>query len=140
MSAIVFGTMRMAEEKGDVSYWSGLLREIYYAGVNTLHSSTEYDSFPLLQAVLQNVSRADPAVRFKHLVKLAEPHFTDAGYVSSRLFNKVEEYREKLNVNKLDAIQWMWRSNLPDEQRIQEFKMIHHELKSDFDALKKKVS
>jgi hypothetical protein len=111
----------MSEEFCDVLYWVKLFRAMYYGGITTLHSSTEYDSFPLLKSVLSELNVLDPKVKFKHIVKLAEPHFSDVSFSSKRLNEKVMQYLSDLKISKLDAIQWMWRSNLSDDLRVNAF-------------------
>jgi aryl-alcohol dehydrogenase-like predicted oxidoreductase len=137
MSPIIFGSMRMSKDKGDEEYWAELLRQAYHAGIDTIHSSTEYESFTLLQSTLQRLSKIDSSIQFKHIVKLAEPHFSNNKYSSIRLNEKVNSYLEALQVNELEAIQWMWRSNLPDEKRIIDFIEQHEQIKNDIGALKR---
>lgn len=137
MSPIVFGSMRMNESKGNEAYWAELLHKAYYAGIDTIHSSTEYDSFTLLQSTLQRLSEMDNTIHFKHIVKLAEPHFSNGEYSSDRLNEKVNSYLEELQVDKLEAIQWMWRSNLSDPERIINFTKQSEQIKEDVDLLKR---
>lgn len=136
MSPLVFGSMRMSEDKGDEHYWAKLLCQAYYAGIDTIHSSSEYDSFPLLQKVLKEVSLIDSTIVFKHIVKLAEPHFSDYEYSSNRLKEKVSNYLSIFEIDKLEAIQWMWRSNLSDPQRIDSFIKQQEQMRHDIEDLK----
>lgn len=137
MSPIVFGSMRMNEDKGSEEYWAELLRQAYYAGIDTIHSSIEYDSFTLLQSTLQRLSKIDNSIHFKHIVKLAEPHFSNDEYSSDRLNEKVNSYLEALQVDKLEAIQWMWRSNLSDQERVINFTKQSEQIKEGMDSLKR---
>ncbi|MEC5210352.1 aryl-alcohol dehydrogenase-like predicted oxidoreductase [Psychrobacter sp. PL15] len=138
MSPIVFGSMRMSQDKGDEEYWAELLRQAYHAGIDTIHSSMEYDSFTLLQSTLQRLSKIDNSIHFKHIVKLAEPHFSNDEYSSNRLNEKVNSYLEALQVDKLEAIQWMWRSNLSDQKRVVNFTKQSKQIKEGIDSLKRK--
>lgn len=138
MSPIVFGSMRMNDSKGNEAYWAELLREAYYAGIDTIHSSVEYESFTLLQSTLQKLSKIDSIIRFKHIVKIAEPHFSNDEYSSNRLNEKVNGYLEALQVEKLEAIQWMWRSNLSDKERVINFMKQSEQIKEGIDLLKRK--
>lgn len=138
MSPIIFGSMRMNKVKGSETYWAELLREAYYAGIDTIHSSIEYDSFTLLQSTLQRLWRIDNTIRFKHIVKIAEPHFSNDEYSSNRLNEKVNSYLEALQVDKLEAIQWMWRSNLSDQERVINFTKQSQLIKEGIDSLKRK--
>lgn len=136
MSPIIFGSMRMSRDKGDELYWAELLRQAHKAGIDTIHSSIEYESFSLLLSTLQKLSEIDNSVRFKHIVKLAEPHFSDSSYSSSRLQDKIQQYLDNFGVNQLESIQWMWRSNLPDEDRVASFVNQHKQVSDDIQNLK----
>ena len=52
-------------------------RESLDRGVTTLHSSTEYDSFTRFTSIVRATERAR---EWRHVVKLAEPHFGDADF------------------------------------------------------------
>lgn len=136
MSPVIFGSMRMDESKGNEDYWAELLCAAYYAGIDTIHSSSEYESFPLLIRTLKRLTLIDKKVNFKHIVKLAEPHFSDSEYSSERLIEKINDYLIILQVGKLEAIQWMWRSNLSDLQRIESFTNYHKKIRRDIETLK----
>lgn len=136
MSPVIFGSMRMDESKGNEDYWAELLCAAYHAGIDTIHSSSEYESFPLLIKTLKKLALIDKKVKFKHIVKLAEPHFSDSEYSSERLKEKLNDYLTKLQVERLEAIQWMWRSNLSDSQRIESFLDHHKKIRHDIQSLK----
>lgn len=138
MNKIIFGSMRMNQEKGDELYWANLLREAYHAGIDTIHSSIEYESFDLLRRSLIKLQEVDNTIVFNHVVKLAEPHFSDSSYSSERLESKINEYLSLLNIESIEAIQWMWRSNLSDSERIERFLAQSEQLKSDLESLKRR--
>ena len=138
MSPIIFGSMRMNRDKGDEVYWAELLVASYYAGIDTIHSSTEYETYPFLLAILEQVARLDSTVVFKHIVKLAEPHFSNFNYSSDRLQSKIQQYLDDFEVNQLEAIQWMWRSNLSDAERVTSFVGQYEQISTDTQNLKTK--
>lgn len=118
-SAIIYGTMRMLEKSRSISDWADFLREIHQAGIRTLHSSDEYESFPLLCEALSTLRRENPGLVFRHVVKLAEPSFDDRAFSQQRLTQKLEGYRLALGVRQLSVVQWMWRADLTNESKRQ---------------------
>jgi hypothetical protein len=120
--SLALGTMRMLEVERSETEWLDFLSEAHSIGFETLHSSNEYDSFPLLSSLLaQGRSRALFPV-FRHIAKLAEPSFDDGGFVASRLESKVKLYLSALSTPVLHDVQWMWRNNLKeDAARVSDF-------------------
>jgi hypothetical protein len=116
-SQIVLGTMRMAEGSMEPADWSAFLQHAYQLGIRRLHSSHEYESFPLFCETLSLLRREAPAVQFRHVVKLAAPSFEDPGFSKDLLHRLIENYRKKLAVDIVHDVQWMWRHSLSDEPR-----------------------
>jgi hypothetical protein len=120
---LIFGTMRLGEEERRIEDWVAFFRDVHALGITSLHSSSEYDTFPLLCKILGKLAKTDNAPKFRHVVKLAEPSFDDAGFDAARLAEKVAEYSAALGTNCVQDIQWMWRHNLSDDaERIDAFK------------------
>lgn len=118
---IVFGTMRMHEIKRSIDEWAEFLLEIHARGVRTLHSSDEYDSFPLFLDALSRLRERRPDIGFRHVVKLAEPSFDDGSFSAARLAAKLEQYKAALGSVIIHDVQWMWRKDLnAEEQRLAE--------------------
>jgi aryl-alcohol dehydrogenase-like predicted oxidoreductase len=133
VSALTFGSMRIHERSLDDAAWERLLRASFELGVTTLHSSTEYESYPRFLEILR---RFQPKVR--HIVKLAEPHFGDAAFDDARLRSKVDGYLADLGAERLDVVQWMWRGDLKDESgRLAGYKRQLAEIGSAFDTLRR---
>ncbi|WP_169393146.1 MULTISPECIES: hypothetical protein [Psychrobacter] len=126
----------MTQDKGDKEYWANLLIASYHAGIDTIHSSVEYETYPILLSVLKLVAKLDSTVAFKHIVKLAEPHFSNSSYSSDRLEGKIQQYLDDLGVNQLESVQWMWRSSLPDDHRIISFVKQYKQISDDIKTLK----
>lgn len=137
MNRIVFGSMRMTLDKLSVDDWTELFIFMFDNGINTLHSSAEYESFPLFLKTLEKVSSIRPDIQFKHIVKLAEPHFDESEFCCERFNMKIKQYQEALEVERIDYVQWMWRSNSDDSRRIEKFTTALPEIKKCFTNLKK---
>jgi aryl-alcohol dehydrogenase-like predicted oxidoreductase len=114
-SKIVFGSMRMYAARQGIKDWANLLLHAQSLGVLRIHCSDEYESFPFLLAVLEEVRRSSPQLEFRFIVKLAEPHFGENVFDAKNLLTRIDAYREALQTDQLDCIQWMWRGNLEDE-------------------------
>lgn len=115
ISKIVFGTMRMSPERLVQKDWARLLLRAQDLGVLRIHCSQEYESFPFVRHVLEEVRRSATQFDFRFTVKLAEPHFGETDFEPKRLLKRINAYREALQTEQLDCIQWMWRGYLGDE-------------------------
>jgi len=136
MLPIIFGSMRMKEKSFSFLDWIEYLKYISVKKIKWIHSSYEYDSFDLLCELLEKL-RKDYNISFKHLVKLGEPHFNNKNFSQGRLIEKIELYRSKLKVDSLNAVQWMWRSDLnEDDKRILKFERMIPEINMSFQNLK----
>ncbi len=109
--------MRMSETALTVNEWASFLAYTYDRGVRKLHSSDEYDSFPLFCEVLKTLKQKMPNIIFNHIVKLAVPSFDDPGFDAKALAQKVDAYRIALGTEIVHDVQWMWRSDLKDEDK-----------------------
>jgi hypothetical protein len=129
--------MRLHEIKRTPEEWVAFFVAVRKLGITTLHSSSEYDSFPLFRDILRRVKRDRPDIGFRHMVKLGEPHFHEGGFDGGRLATKVDTYRDALAVDCIDDIQWMWRDGLEDEgERLKRFEKSAVELGHVGDSLK----
>lgn len=131
--------MRMCEYDFSNIYWVNLFNEMYEKGINIHHVSNEYESFNLYCDVLKEFYNYYPEKRIKHIVKLAEPHFDSNVFNQELLLLKINDYRQALQVdNELFGIQWMWRSNLPDDLlRCNQFNNSGIQIKNYISILKK---
>jgi hypothetical protein len=122
LSKIVLGSMRMDPERQVLKDWAKLLLNAPSLGVLRIHCSDEYEHFPFLLTVLEEVRRSSPQLEFQFIVKLAEPHFGENIFDLKKLLNRIDAYRKVLKSDQLDCIQWMWRGTLNDETgRLQGF-------------------
>jgi len=135
-SKIIFGSMRMIEYNYSIDYWVDLFKKLFYRGVKIHHVSNEYKSFSLYIIAYNKFKKLYPDYNIKHIVKLAEPHFSDETFSQQRLFDKVSFYLNKLNSEKLYGIQWMWRSTSPNSKVIEEYNLKILTIRNAFDKLK----
>jgi len=132
LSRLTFGSMRLDERPLDDAAWTRLLQASHELGVTALHSSTEYATFPRFCRLVRTLGRP-----VQHVVKLAEPHFGDAGFDRARLVAKIDSYLAELGAARLDVVQWMWRGSLQDEPgRLAGFAHQLDELRDAFVALR----
>lgn len=119
---LILGTMRLNQVSRSIAEWVDYFSAAHRLGIVKLHSSSEYETFPLLCEILANLSRLKTPLTFKHVVKLAEPSFDDNGFDPTRLISKVDEYRQLLGTDCIHDVQWMWRRGLDnDEERVAAF-------------------
>ena len=114
----IWGTMRMLESSCDPVFWTSFLENLYFKGVRHIHSSNEYESFAILTECLLILSKK--GIVFSHIIKLAEPSFNESKFSAERLLSKLDFYNQMLP-GKIETIQWMWRSEGLDNDRIASF-------------------
>ena len=135
VSPIAFGSMRIHERALDDAAWEALLREAIERGVTTLHSSSEYASYPRFRGLVARLR----GLPIQHVVKLADPHFGEAGFDAVRLEARVDAYLAELGAERIDVVQWMWRGDLADEPgRLAGFDRERGAIRAAFDALRGK--
>lgn len=136
---LTLGTMRFLEVKRGADAWHSFLKNARNLGVVALHSSLEYDSFPLLQSLLGDAAVQKSPLGFRHIVKLAEPSFDDEAFSARRLTDKVLAYCAALSTPIVHDIQWMWRQGLGnDTQRLADFSASLDDIGAAVSDLKRK--
>jgi hypothetical protein len=129
--------MRMIDQRKDINAWVEYLTILYENGVDTLHSSVEYESFQLLTEVLRLISKKSDRIKFKHVVKLADPTFNEEYQSYNRIRKRIEEYTNALNCSQIEMVQWMWRNDLNnDEVRVSKFTESLQELDTEISKIK----
>ena len=114
LSVLAFGPMRLLERGLDRAATVDLLLRLVDGGVDTFHSSREYDAHPLFCEALAAVRRLRPGLEPRHVVKLGVPHFDEAGFDAARLERLVEAELRALGAERLDVVQWLVRQT-PNE-------------------------
>lgn len=133
---VIFGSMRMHEHARSEDEWAEFLALLHRSGIHAAHSSAEYESFGIFCRALRRARRAH-GVELLHLVKLANPHFGEDGFDPQRLVSQVDSYRERLEVDCIDCIQWMWRAESDQESaRLAKFSSVRSEIGDAMRSLK----
>lgn len=133
VSPLAFGSMRIHERALDDAAWEALLREAHERGVTTLHSSSEYESYPRFCGLVARLG----GLPVQHVVKLADPHFGEAGFDAARLEARLDAYLAQLGADRIDVVQWMWRGDLKDEPgRLAAFARELPAIRAAFEALR----
>jgi hypothetical protein len=112
---LTIGTMRFDPERYDEQHYAQLLVEAHRLGVEMLHISDEYDSWQFFLDILATVRRHSKDVRFRFIAKLGEPHFDQPVFNAERLEEHLARYRNALNTECVDDVQWMWRAKLVED-------------------------
>jgi len=116
LSPITFGSMRLDPQQIELDKALELISYLYKHGVNTFHSSHEYDTDAFFCGVLQKFRQQNPAAEIKHIAKIGVPHFGEGDFKSDRLITLVEDRLRDLNTERLDLVQWLVRHQ-PNEDR-----------------------
>ena len=113
-SCLILGTVRLHQAERDEAGWAHFFAAARERGISRLHVSNEYDSWPLFLHVL-----SQPAMpsNFTYVAKLAGLHFGEVGFDAERLAGRIALYCDELRTDRLEDVQWMWRSDLDDEDK-----------------------
>lgn len=111
-SRITLGTMRFSADRHAVDKWAQFLVNAYDLGIQRLHISDEYESWPLFLQSLTAARKISNSIRFRYIAKLGEPHFDQPSFDAKRFEQRIDRYCVQLGINHLDDVQWMWRAHL----------------------------
>jgi len=121
-SQIILGTMRLEQVERSLTQWLDFFVEVHELGIETLHVSSEYESYPLVCRVLGDLAAKFPQITFRLIVKLAAPHFDEPDFSAARLYERLDRYRSDFGIDHIDDVQWMWRHALKDDKsRVEAF-------------------
>jgi aryl-alcohol dehydrogenase-like predicted oxidoreductase len=115
LSALAFGTMRLAPPKFDAASALALMLHLADHGVTSFHVSHEYDSFAFVCDALAALRRARPAAPIELIAKVAAPHFDETAFSAERLREQVEALLRRLPAERVDVVQWMVRHTPNDD-------------------------
>jgi len=104
---LVLGTMKL---KNYFSTSKELAKFLIYAhqkGINQLHVSSEYNSYPLLLKSLKLIKK-----NFKFIVKLAEPADINKKFDLRSFKSKLKKYSNDLGKKNIHTLQWVDRYKL----------------------------
>jgi aryl-alcohol dehydrogenase-like predicted oxidoreductase len=109
--------MRMTPDRMDERSASDLLLGLIDGGVNVVHVSSEYDSFPLFAQVFRAVRAQRSGADISVIAKVAVPHFEDDAFDPGAFEAKVDAYLHALAIERLAVVQWLLRHDLAREDR-----------------------
>jgi len=112
LSPLTFGSMRV-DRVGNADAVARLIEQALDLGVTTFHVSSEYATWPLFRDAWRRV-RPDPATT-RIIAKVGVPHFGEARFDPQTFADKIDQYRDALNVDRIDVVQWLLRHDLKDE-------------------------
>ena len=136
LSKITLGTMRFLDKNLSVDDVIKLIEQAHSMGINTHHSSLEYNSYDLYTNALYKTSVNK---KIKHIVKLSSPHFEENSFSEKKLEEKIDAQLQNLNIDCIDVLQWLIRSKpINDKDRINILKNQKKEIEFTLEKLKKK--
>jgi len=115
LSILSLGTMRLSEEVEGKPV-AHFLCELAERGVDTHHSSHEYDTDPLYCRALAQAKTS--GAEFQHIVKLAEPSWDDLAFDGTRFQRSVDDECRRLGTEQLAVVQWMVRTKSPTDDAV----------------------
>ncbi|MCA9177065.1 MAG: hypothetical protein KDB14_21400 [Planctomycetales bacterium] len=129
LSEVCFGAMRMTLEQT-----GGLLEKLFEWGVDTHHSSHEYDCHAIY---LKRLAEARGEGRaFKHVVKLANPHFGESKFDPRGFEQAIDRELHDLNADTLHNVQWLLRSQpINDRDRLEVLRRDREQIEPTFQRL-----
>ncbi len=116
LSPVTFGSMRLDPQKIDLETAVELVTYLYESGINTFHSSHEYDTDAFFCQVMQQFRTRHPGAEIVHIAKIGVPHFDEAEFNSAKLIALIENRLEKLGTERIDLVQWLVRHQPNDDQ------------------------
>lgn len=117
LSNVTLGTMRFYDKSLNVHEVTNIIENCYDIGIDTHHSSREYNSYNLYLRALKSSSCKK---HIKHIVKLSSPHFEDPlSFSPKNLEARVDAELKNLNIEQIDVLQWLVRSKpINDKDRL----------------------
>jgi predicted oxidoreductase len=138
LSNITLGTMRFYDKNLSTKAVTHIIESCYEIGIDSHHSSLEYNSYQLYLDALKSSSCKN---QIKHIVKLSSPHFEDnpLSFSSKSLEAKIDEELKNLNIEQIDVLQWLVRSKpINDKDRLNILNLQTDEMEECLMRLKEK--
>ena len=119
VSVLCFGPMRSAAKEAGDDHASRAgeqaMRMSIDAGVNFIHSSYEYGTRWMMERVLRDHPKRHDLI---HVIKVPVPDFKDGDRFDAAKFRlRIEEALKDLHAERIDVLQWLWRSDPNEDQR-----------------------
>lgn len=115
LSPVTFGSMRLDPQKIELGAAVDLISYLYQQGVNTFHSSHEYDTDPFFCQVMAQFHHRHPGAEVIHIAKIGVPHFDETEFQGDRLVALIEQRLRELNTERIDVVQWLVRHQPNDD-------------------------
>ena len=110
MSPVTLGTMRFSPERvGQAQGGLALLQHLDEHGINTYHTSQEYDTHSFFCDVFRQFKKSRPLVDTTHIVKLAAPHFEETDFSAKNLEKGIDSQLKARGIEQIDIVQWLFR-------------------------------
>ncbi len=136
LGKITLGTMRFVDKNLSIKETVKLIEESFNLGINTHHSSFEYNSYSLYANAL-NKSSCKPHI--KHIVKLSSPHFGESKFSAEKLEKLIDNELKHLKVDCIDVLQWLVRSEpINDNDRLSVLLHQKEAIEASLSSLKEK--
>lgn len=138
VSVLCFGPMRSAAKDGShndvTTAGSRALECALDNGVNFLHSSYEYKTRWMMTEVLKNHPKRHD---IHHAIKLPVPDWDDGKFLPEKFRMRIEEALSELCTDRIDILQWMWRTRPDDNEHRQKMLAdIIDEVSETFEAMR----
>ena len=119
VSALTYGPMMAADkapsESDKSKQGANALRAALDAGINFIHSSYEYGTRWMMEKVLRDHPKRH---ELHHVIKVPVPDFKDGDRFDPDKFRlRIEEALKDLHTERIDVVQYMWRSEPNTEER-----------------------
>jgi predicted oxidoreductase len=135
LSDITLGTMRFSDKDLSVNQVQTIIEKSFEVGIDTHHSSFEYNSYELYRTAL---AKSTVKSKVKHIVKLSSPHFDEKEFSSKKLVDLIESELNSLKIECIDVLQWLVRSTpINDDDRIKILNQQKNIINNSFAKLKK---
>ena len=136
LSDITLGTMRFFDKGLSKNEVVSLIEKSWEIGINTHHSSFEYNSYQLYTSAL---SKSNVKNKVKHIVKLSSPSFDDVFFDANSIEKNIDTQLRILDVDCIDVLQWLVRSKpINDVDRLHVLENQQQQIKETFTSLKQK--
>jgi aryl-alcohol dehydrogenase-like predicted oxidoreductase len=133
LSSIALGTMRFRDKGLEKEELVDMMKYLYHElGVNTHHSSYEYNSYELYCQALTEFKK-DSGVQLHHICKLSSPDFWEENFSKLSLKEKIHNELKSLKTERISVLQWLFRTEpINDEKRIPALHRSLHEIDEAF--------
>ena len=138
ISPITFGSMRLNPQRIGFDSAVKLITHLYEGGVNTFHSSHEYETDSFFCQVMEEFRRVNPQAEIVHIAKIGVPHFDEVQFNGTKLSTLIEARLKALGTERIDIVQWLVRHQPnEDKYRLAILTECQQELNSTWESLQK---